>query len=221
MKKFKIAIVDDHIQILASLKMTFSMFEELEVLFTAKNGVELLRKIELEGLPELIVMDIDMPEMNGIQATYELRNQYGDDVKVLVLTVFDDDEKIFNVIKAGANGYLLKDEKPEKIVQSIHDALEGGAPMSPSIAYKTLKLLKQSNLDINKNTSSEFVIEFNLTDREVEIAKLIADGLSYKKIAENLFISDKTVKKHIENIYKKLRISSKMEVAKLLQKYNK
>ncbi|HMW66354.1 MAG TPA: response regulator transcription factor, partial [Chitinophagaceae bacterium] len=126
-------------------------------------------------------------------------------------TVFDTDEKVFDAIKAGASGYLLKDSKPHRILTAIEDVLIGGAPISPHIAAKTLELLR-SKTTVNKEKQPE---DYNLSERETEILKLLAKGFSYQQIANELFISHGTVRKHVENIYGKLHINSKAQAVSL------
>ena len=161
--------------------------------------------------PDVILMDIEMPFMDGIEAT-SIIHQKHPGVKIIMLTVFDDDENIFNAISAGANGYLLKDENPEALYNGIHSILKGGAPMSPSIALKALDILRDPDR-IEKETS-----DFDLTRREKEILEQLSTGLSYNQIADNLVISSGTVRKHIENIYRKLQVHNKVEALDVARK---
>ncbi len=217
----KIAIADDHKSVIDSLVLNLSLFDEIEIVFTAHNGADFLTKIADNNTPQVILMDIEMPEKDGISATFELTNKYPNKYKVLMLTAFDQDDKVFEAIKAGANGYLLKGESPANIVKAMKEVLEGGSPMSPTIATKILNFLK-----IIQIKKEEFLPElkaptdFNLTKREVEILQHISKGSAYKQIADLLFVSDKTIKKHIENIYSKLQVNSKYEAMTLAMKYN-
>lgn len=147
-----------------------------------------------------------MPVMSGIVATAKINEKFPE-IKIVMLTVFDDEDKILKAIKSGASGYLLKDESVEKIVESIDMVLNGGAPMSAAIASKTLKLLKQSSDIISEDPQEDF----NLSKREVEVLEFLKKGFDYIQIAEKLFISPFTVRKHIENIYKKLQVNNKMQ----------
>ncbi len=165
------------------------------------------------NVPDIILMDISMPVMDGIEATKRIHHLFPQ-VKIVMLTIFDDAEKIFDAILAGATGYLLKDEKPAKILAAMEEAMEGGAPMSASIALKSLALIRGKNSE-----SSEEKKEFNLSKREVEILELIAKGENYHQIADKLFISPKTVRKHIENIYSKLQVHTKIEAIKMAAKH--
>jgi DNA-binding NarL/FixJ family response regulator len=134
-----------------------------------------------------------------------------------MLTIFDDDDKIFEAIKAGANGYLLKDEPVEKIKDAIRNLLyDNGAPMSPSIARKTLELLINAKIDSKNNSINDnFVVDHNLTEREKEILKLLVEGLEYKEIAKITTTSPNTIRNHITNIYRKLHVTSKAQAIRL------
>ncbi|MDY0082597.1 MAG: response regulator transcription factor [Ignavibacteriaceae bacterium] len=205
--KIKVAIAEDNDFLAKSLIEKLTLFpEKFSMVFRAKNGLEMVDYLAASNLPDVILMDIEMPVMNGINATAQINEKFSD-IKIIMLTVFDDEDKIFKAIKSGASGYLLKDESVEKIVESIDMVLNGGAPMSATIASKTLKLLKQST-DIITDNSKE---DFNLSKREVEVLELLKKGFDYNQIAEKLFISPFTVRKHIENIYKKLQVNNKMQ----------
>ncbi|GIK22167.1 MAG: DNA-binding response regulator [Ignavibacteriota bacterium] len=203
----KIAIAEDNDFLAKSLIEKLSLFpDRFSMKFRAKNGSEIVEYITASDLPDVILMDIEMPVMNGISAAAQVSERFPE-IKIIMLTVFDDEDKIFKAIKSGASGYLLKDESIEKIVESIDMVLNGGAPMSATIASKTLKLLKQSS-DIIQEDSKE---DFKLSKREVEVLELLKKGFDYNQIAEKLFISPFTVRKHIENIYKKLQVNNKMQ----------
>lgn len=212
--KREIAIVEDNEYLAKSLVEKLSLFpDNFNVTFIAKNGKEIIDYVASNKKPDVILMDIEMPVMDGIRATEIISSSYSE-IKIIMLTVFDDDEKIFNAIKAGANGYLLKDETVEKIVEGIEMVFQGGAPMSATIAAKTLDMLKKSNNVIDK----EIKTETNLSKREIEILEHLKLGYDYNKIAEKLFISPFTVRKHIENIYRKLQVNNKMQaVQKAIQ----
>ncbi|MCO6447088.1 MAG: response regulator transcription factor [Ignavibacterium album] len=203
----KIAIAEDNDFLAKSLIEKLSLFpDRFSMKFRAKNGSEMVDYIAVSDLPDVILMDIEMPVMNGISAAAQISERFPE-IKIIMLTVFDDEDKIFKAIKSGASGYLLKDESVERIVESIDMVLNGGAPMSATIASKTLKLLKQSS-DIIQEDSKE---DFKLSKREVEVLELLKKGFDYNQIAEKLFISPFTVRKHIENIYKKLQVNNKMQ----------
>ena len=210
----KIAIIDDNSFLISSIKEKLSFFEEIQVKFTANNGADLLEKLEQDHNLDALLMDIEMPVLNGIETTLAVKQKYPQ-IKIIMLTVFDNDENIFNAIKAGADGYLLKDVNPHELFNGIVDTLNGGAAMNPSIALKTLKLLRNP-VDF-KDVSKE---EINLTNREVEVLEQLSKGLSYKVIADNLFLSPSTVRKHIENIYSKLQVHSKLEAVQKARRNN-
>lgn len=189
---------------LKAVRDKLSLFEDVEVKFWAMNGEELMTKLEQDSNVQLILMDIEMPKMNGIEAVEKVTQKYPQ-IKIIMLTVFDNDENIFKAIQAGAHGYFLKEVDPPSLHRGILDTLEGGAAMTPSIAMKALKLLR------NPPTFEEAMEEINLTAREIEILEQTSKGLNYNQIGENLFISPKTVRKHIENIYAKLQVHNKLE----------
>jgi DNA-binding NarL/FixJ family response regulator len=213
-----IAIVDDKKTIRNALQERFEVLENYKVLFTAENGKDFLEKMMVARkaiTPDVILMDIDMPIMTGIEAVQKAKEIYPQ-TKFLMLTIFDEDDKIFDAIKAGANGYLLKDEPLEKIKEAIRNLLDdNGAPMSPSIARKALELLMHAKVSLPNNSGTE-ENNYNLTDREKEILKHLVNGLEYKEIAEIAGISPNTIRNHITNIYKKLHVTSKAQVIRMV-----
>lgn len=202
----KILLVDDNFFLQKAIEEKLSVFTDIIIKDTASNGQDAIAILEKNHVFDLLLMDIEMPVMNGIQATEMIKNKYPQ-IKILILTVFENDENIFNAIKAGADGYLLKDAKPEKIYQSIIEILEGGAAMSPSIALKAMKLLNNP-IDIENQKDKETVL---LSTRELEVLEQLSKGLKNQAIADNLFLSISTVKKHIENIYTKLQAHNRIE----------
>lgn len=209
----KIAIVDDNSFLIKAVKEKLSFFPEFVHKFSAIHGVDLLEKLEKDHNLDLILMDIEMPELNGIEATELVKQKYPH-IKIIMLTVFDNDENIFNAIKAGADGYLLKEINPEDLRSGIIDTLNGGAAMNPSIALKTLKLLRNP-IEIEDKEEQE---EIKLTERETQVLEQLSKGLSYQLIAENLILSHGTVRKHIENIYRKLQVHNKLEAVQKARK---
>jgi DNA-binding NarL/FixJ family response regulator len=155
-------------------------------------------------------MDIEMPGINGIEAVHLIKNEFPE-IKILMETIFDDDEKIFSSICAGAEGYILKHTSPAEIMEAIREIFEGGSPMTPAVANRVLKMVKEQP----GNRSSDL---FNLSPREKEILSCLVKGMSYKMIADTCFISIETVNVHIKSIYKKLQVHSKSEaVVKAIQ----
>ncbi|MGJ8743013.1 response regulator [Polaribacter sp.] len=212
----KISIAEDNYFLFKAIKEKLSFFENISIKFHANNGAELIGKLEDNHNIDVILMDIQMPEMNGIRATELVKNKYPQ-IKIIMLTVVDDDDCIFKAIKAGANGYLLKEIDAENLYKSIIEVTKGGAPMTPSIALKTLNLLRNPSL---LDTIPEEQENIKLTKRETEILVQLSKGLSYNSISDNLIISPATVRKHIENIYKKLQVHSKIEAVIKAQKQN-
>lgn len=207
----QIAITDDKPQILRALSSALSFFPDIEILFTARHGQDAIDKISASGKkPQVMLMDIEMDAMDGITATGRIKQQWPE-IQILMLTVLDTEDKIFQAVMAGASGYLLKEEQPERLLQSIRDAHEGRLAMSPLIAAKALSLLRQGP----KQENYLKVSDFQLSEREVEILELVAQGKNYKQIAEKLFISPKTVRNHTHNIHQKLQVNSKTEAVNI------
>jgi DNA-binding NarL/FixJ family response regulator len=215
-----IAIVDDKKSLCKALEEKFGQFAGYQVLFTAENGKEFLEKMREARQsiqPEVVLMDIDMPLMNGIEAVSEGKLRFPG-TRYLMLTIFDEDEKIFNAIKAGADGYLLKDEPIEKIKEAIDNLLRNeGAPMSPSIARKVLNLLSGTGQNLPKPAVKKTEDDYNLTEREKEILQLLVDGLEYKEIAQKLGISPNTVRNNVTKIYSKLHVTSRIQAARVIK----
>jgi DNA-binding NarL/FixJ family response regulator len=202
----KLAVIDDNSFLIKAIREKLSFFEDIVIKFTALNGAELLTKLDENHNLEVLLMDIEMPVLNGIEATAIVKQKYPH-IKVIMLTAFDNDENIFNAIKAGADGYLLKEVNPTDLHQGIIETLNGGAAMNPSIALKTLKLLRNP-IDFDAKTEEE---EIKLSTREIEVLEQLSKGLNYNQIADNLILSPSTVRKHIENIYTKLQVHNKLE----------
>jgi DNA-binding NarL/FixJ family response regulator len=216
--KIPIGIVDDKPQNRLSLAERINYSDDIEVVLMAANGNDFLDQMKAlapDQYPAVVLMDIEMPGTDGIE-TVRVGKQLYPSVKFLMLTVFDDDDKIFEAIQAGAGGYLLKDEKVPVIIDCIEQLQEvGGAPMSPRIARKTFDLLMKASLPGKEEPSNEEKNDYRLSGRETEVLKLLVDGFDYKAIAEKLFLSSHTVRKHIANIYHKLHVTSKAQAIKL------
>jgi len=211
----KVAIVDDNSFLIKTVAEKISFYDDLQLKFTSLNGSQLLEKLNENSNIDLILMDIEMPVLNGIEATEIVKRKYPH-IKIIMLTVFDNDEHIFNAIKAGADGYLLKEINPEELYKGITETLNGGAAMNPSIALKTLKLLRDPS-SIENKTEQE---DIRLTNREIEVLEQLSQGLSYNAIADNLILSVGTIRKHIENTYRKLQVHNKLEAVQKAKKNN-
>ena len=200
----RVAIAEDNVFLSKSLVDNLSTLDDVKLKHVSSNGEKLLEQLQIDSQVDVILMDIEMPKMDGIATTAEVSRLYPQ-IKIIMLTVFEDDESLFNAIQAGANGYMLKDESLQKIHAGMKDVLDGGAPMTGSIAMRTLKLLR------SQETAPSKVKEYDLTKREKEILEHLCQGQTYTEIAENLIISPKTVRKHIENVYQKLEVHSKLD----------
>jgi DNA-binding NarL/FixJ family response regulator len=209
----QIAIVEDITPIAEALKAKTLLSPDFKLKFIAPNGTEIIKFLERDHNVDVIIMDINMPEMNGIEATY-LISQRWPQIKIVMSSVFDDEQNLFDAMMAGACGYLLKDETPKKLHRSIFEALEGGMPMSAMIAKKALQLIRKSSPSQNVKDQ----VDYQLTDRESEVLEQLSRGLTYDQIAENLFISYGTVRKHVENIYRKLGVNNRTGAIDTAQK---
>lgn len=221
MDKIRVAIVDDKRLLRSNLAEQLQYSNEIEVVLTAGNGIEFLQQMENlsnSQYPLVVLMDIEMPEMDGLETVLIAKEIYPD-IQFLMLTAFSEDEKIFEAVKVGASGYLLKDESISKIIAFIKELLnEGTVPMSPIVARKTLMMLKSvNNNDLPENKALTPSI---LSEREMQILEGIVDGLNYHQVADKLFISPHTVRKHIANIYEKLHVSNKTAAIKIALKKN-
>ena len=214
-----IAIVDDKASNRSIIKDKLLRHTIFEVSLTAENGKDFLDKMKilpLDKLPSVVLMDLEMPEMDGVDAVAAGSYLYPT-VKFVMLTIFDDEEKIFKAIKAGAFGYLLKDESAENIAETLEQMHENGVgPISPGIAHKILQLVQNNTVSlIQKQIPEKDKTPFNLTEREQEILKLLVQGMQYKEIGNQLQISPNTAKKHVLNIYAKLHVNSKAQALAL------
>lgn len=200
-----IAIIEDNPQYRTALSIILQLDEELRLIHKLANCDEMIGRFQVEK-PEVVLMDIDMPGMNGIQAVWEIKQQYPE-IRVIMLTVFEDEEKIFGALRAGANGYLLKKDSPEKILAAIRAVHAGEAPMNGMIAARVLDFFQQ------QQKGKMAIAQTGITEREKEILQLLVQGHSYKEIAAAIFISGETLNSHIKNMYKKLNVHSRAELA--------
>lgn len=202
----KVAIAED-IQLTAEIMTDIlQLNKNIKVMWSAKNGKEVIEKLEQNSNIDVLLMDINMPEMSGIEATKIISDRWAN-IKIVMSTVHDDDESVFYAILAGACGYLVKDKSPDYLHNAIIEAMNGGVPMTPGIALKVLKFVRQG-----EPVKQQFEVEdFGITQREKEILEQLVKGATYEQIAKTLFISLGTVRKHIEKIYRKLHVNNKVE----------
>lgn len=215
----KIAIIDDKASNRNILKDKLLRHGHFEVTLVAEDGKDFLQKMKslpTDKLPDVALMDLEMPNMDGVDAI-AAGSSFFHSVKFVVLTIFDDEDKIFKAIKAGAFGYLLKDESAENITDTLWQMYESGVgPISPGIAHKILQLVQNNELTVvQKPNGNKTKDMFDLTEREREILQLLVDGLSYKEIGTHLNISINTAKKHVINIYDKLHVNSRAQALHL------
>lgn len=204
----KLAIIEDTEEISKVLQDFFAEDENFEVVLCVPSAEEFW-EIQQNREMDIVLCDIGLPQISGIEIVWELK-QKRPQVHVVMFTVFEDKEKIFAALQAGASGYLLKNTPLPKIKEGLLEVLDGGASMSPQIALKVIEYFKLSKK--NKENFSE------LTKREAEIVNQLREGFNNKEIAENLFIGAETVKSHIKNIYLKLQVGSRAELYALFKK---
>lgn len=204
----KVAIIEDNHALRNSLENLFIQTDGIHCVASLKNLLNVVHDLSVE-IPDIVLMDIGLPGISGIDGVKIVRN-YFPSTRILMFTVFEDDDKIFDSICAGASGYLLKKSTPDEIVKAIIDLHAGGAPMSPSIASRTLQLFREK--------LRPELPDYGLTSREREILEFLSEGLSYQKIADKLMISLSTVRTHITNIYEKLEVNSKIEAIKKIKR---
>ncbi|HMT95156.1 MAG TPA: response regulator transcription factor [Ferruginibacter sp.] len=214
-----IAIIDDKLGNRNIIRDKLRRNAHFKITLTAEDGKDFLTKmkdLDPDEIPHVALMDLEMPNMDGVDAIAAGSSFYPE-VKFVVLTIFDDEDKIFKAIKAGAYGYLLKDESAENIAEMLWQMHENGAgPISPGIAHKILQLVQKNELTLkqSKTQGSEKAF-FDLTQRELEILQLLVQGLFYKEIGLKLNISTNTAKKHVVNIYQKLHVNSRAQALHL------
>lgn len=204
--KIKIAFVEDNNLFYQSLKLLLLESEEFDIVGMFSNAESLIRDFPYI-LPEIVLMDINLPGMSGVEAVSAIKKDYPE-TKLIILTVLEDDDNVFNSLKAGADGYLLKKDSLEKITEKILLIKEGGAPITSSIAKKIIDYFKSEN---DRNN----YLEINtLTPRELEVLNHISNGLLNKEIADKLFLSIDAIKKIAQSIYEKLQVRNRSEAIK-------
>ncbi|MGC9313857.1 MAG: response regulator transcription factor, partial [Sediminispirochaetaceae bacterium] len=202
----RIMICEDVKDVREGFRYLLNMDSEIKVAAAYASAEELLQGMARLGAPDIVLMDIELPGMSGIEATSRVKELYPE-AAVLILTIFEEEEKILHAIQAGATGYILKNTKPGELIAQIKTLYQGGSPISPNVARVLLQ-------EFQRDYSTRSHGDFNLTAREKEIVCGIVDGLTYRQIAEQYNISGATVKKHILHIYRKLNVRSKVEFMK-------
>lgn len=208
-----VILVDDQQIVREGIKMILSLDDEINVLREAENGRQLLEILQ-ETRPDVILMDVRMPIMDGVEATRIVKERHND-IKVIILTTFNEDEYIFKGIKNGADGYILKDAGSEDIIKAIKTAYNGNMLLNPEVASKIVRAF--NSLSIDKQTTSELKKQKKklelLTQREMDVAKLVAQGKSNKDICHILFLTEGTIKNYLTKIFEKLELTSRTELA--------
>lgn len=197
----KVLLYEDNPQLREGLAMLINGTDGFEVMAAFKNCSNVVAEVQAFN-PDVVLMDIDMPGVNGLEGLKKIR-EVNDEVKILMLTVFDDNKNIFQAISSGANGYILKKTPPARLLEYITEAQSGGAPMTASVATQVLRMFTSMN-----GSRGE---DYNLSDREKQVLQYLVDGYSYKMIASEMFIAIDTVRSHIKKLYEKLHVNSKSE----------
>jgi DNA-binding NarL/FixJ family response regulator len=201
----KILLCDDQAVIRDGLEMLLTLEKDFQVVGSAQDGQEALELVGKKS-PDLVLMDLKMPGMNGIEATREIRKKYPD-IKILVLTTYDEDEWVFDAIRAGASGYLLKDTPRQKIIEAIRGTVEGKSFVDPAVAGKLL------NQVASNQTQPASILKDKLTERELDVLRLLAKGMPNTEIAGTLHLSEGTVRNHVSAILEKLGVSDRTQAA--------
>jgi DNA-binding NarL/FixJ family response regulator len=204
-----VCIVDDTRDIRMALEEIIRLSDEFKLLESFSSAEEALVKIP-SLQPKVVLMDINLGGMSGIECVRKLKPD-NPEVLFMMCTVYEEDEKIFEALSAGASGYILKKTSPTKLLEAIRELNEGGAPMSTQIARKVVAAFQQKSISLDTNSNSFGVKLNNLSNREKEILELLAKGMLYKEIAGQLFISAETVRKHVYHIYEKLHVNNRIE----------
>ena len=206
--KIKVILVEDTPSLRKRFTELLSFYDDIELIdsfATGEAAIKGIKHLPPGKLPDVILMDIGLPKISGIETTAILKEDYPE-LEIMMLTVFEDETKIFQAIQAGASGYMLKDETSDAIVEAVRELHNGGAPMSQSVARKVLSFLHPTQFPKAKISEP---VDFKLSERELELLHGLVEGDSYTTLAKKLFLSPHTVKTHFKNIYKKLHVHSK------------
>ncbi len=209
----KVLIADDHAMMRQGLKQILELESDLIVVAQASNGTEAV-KLAREYKPDVILMDINMPLTNGLQAIQELKEEKNP-ARIIVLTIHEDREYLFKTLQMGVEGYVLKDAEPSVLIEAIRSVCRGQSYIQSNMTRELVKEFNRVTLHEKDKT-----FENDLTSREIEVLELIAEGMINKEIAKKLYISEKTVKNHVSNIFKKLNVSDRTQAAIYAFKHN-
>lgn len=214
----RIAIVEDNLLLRQNLIKRLSAFPDIELTLVSANGqlfLDALGQLPPERFPQVVLMDVEMDVLDGIQATSRAKEQFPN-LHVLMLSVFDDDERVFDAIRAGASGYLLKEETAASLVAAVKGVIEGKVYMSPSIALKTLEFVRNTPRQaVAKEPEGPESPAPSLSKRELEVLELLSKGHTYQSISSTLFLSEYTVQTHVKNIYSKLQVKNKIAAIRI------
>ena len=208
MERIKVLIADDHRVVREGLAAILRTKENLEVVGEAQDGQEAVEKTR-SLLPDVILMDVSMPRMGGVEATRIIKREFPH-IGIIALTMYEEQQYIFDLVRAGATGYLLKDSDSSQIVQGIRSVYRGDSLIHPAVASK---ILAEFSLMAQKKGKKSAWVEHDLTEREITVLKLVADGKTNKEIANVLDLSEKTVKNHVRNIFHKLQVYDRTQAA--------
>lgn len=208
MERTKVLIVDDHRVVREGLSAILKTKENIDVLGEAQDGQEAVEKAR-SLLPDVVLMDVSMPKMTGVEATRIIKREFPH-IGIIALTMYEEQQYIFDLVRAGATGYLLKDSDSGQIVKAIQSVYRGESLIHPAVASK---ILAEFSLLAQKKGKKASWVEHDLTEREITVLRLVADGKTNKEIANNLDLSEKTVKNHVRNIFHKLQVYDRTQAA--------
>jgi DNA-binding NarL/FixJ family response regulator len=208
MDRIKVLIVDDHRVVREGLSAILQSKENIQVLGEAQDGHEAVEKAR-SLLPDVILMDVSMPKMTGVEATRIIKREFPH-IGIIALTMYEEQQYIFDLVRGGATGYLLKDSDSDQIVKAIMSVYRGESLIHPAVASK---ILAEFSLLAQKKGKKSGWVEHDLTEREITVLRLVADGKTNKEIANNLDLSEKTVKNHVRNIFHKLQVYDRTQAA--------